>query len=310
LFALVDTPGQTSTNWDLIANALGYVPENVANKVAAISGASTDTQYPSAKLLYDQLAGKATTAQGALADSALQPAAIGTTVQAYDADLTTWAGITPGTGVGTALAVAVGSAGSPVVNGGAGGTPLSMTATNLTGTAAGLTAGNVTTNANLTGHVTSTGNAAVLGSFTVAQLNTAISDADVVTTATLNNGTLPASVTTLSASGDITQTGGQINFNSTVGALRFKTDAGLEKSSIRLAGDDLKFEDKDGAERIRVSTTGLAVTGALSATGIVTPGTFTTGTRPTKTLGGIIFDTTLNKLLIGGASAWEAVTSV
>jgi hypothetical protein len=37
----------------------------------------------------------------------------------------------------------------------------------------------VTTNANLTGHVTSTGNAAILGSFTRAQLNTAVSDADV-----------------------------------------------------------------------------------------------------------------------------------
>ena len=67
-------------------------------------------------------------------------------------------------------------------SGGALGTPASGVATNLTGTAAGLTAGNVTTNANLTGHVTSVGNAAVLGSFTVAQLNTAVSDADVVTT--------------------------------------------------------------------------------------------------------------------------------
>jgi len=56
------------------------------------------------------------------------------------------------------------------------GTPASGVMTNVTGTAGGLTAGNVTTNANLTGHVTSTGNAAVLGSFTKAQLNTAISD--------------------------------------------------------------------------------------------------------------------------------------
>lgn len=69
------------------------------------------------------------------------------------------------------------------------GTPASGVATNLTGTAAGLSIGGnaatatnastVTTNANLTGHVTSTGNAAVLGSFTIAQLNTAVSDADV-----------------------------------------------------------------------------------------------------------------------------------
>ena len=61
------------------------------------------------------------------------------------------------------------------------GTPSSGVATNLTGTAAGLTAGNVTTNANLTGHITSSGNSAVLGSFTSAQLNTAISDTIVPT---------------------------------------------------------------------------------------------------------------------------------
>jgi hypothetical protein len=56
------------------------------------------------------------------------------------------------------------------------GTPTSGVLTNCTGTAAGLTAGNVTTNANLTGHITSSGNAAVLGSFTSAQLATALTD--------------------------------------------------------------------------------------------------------------------------------------
>ena len=65
---------------------------------------------------------------------------------------------------------------SPVLVTPALGTPASGVATNLTGTAASLTAGNVTTNANLTGHITSTGNAAVLGSFTSAQLATAVTD--------------------------------------------------------------------------------------------------------------------------------------
>ena len=58
---------------------------------------------------------------------------IGVSVQAYDADLTTWAGITPGANVGTALAVAVGSAGAFVTFNGAGGTPSSLTLTNATG---------------------------------------------------------------------------------------------------------------------------------------------------------------------------------
>ena len=46
------------------------------------------------------------------------------------------------------------------------GTPASGVATNLTGTAASLTAGNVTTNANLTGPITSTGNATAIASQT------------------------------------------------------------------------------------------------------------------------------------------------
>ena len=56
------------------------------------------------------------------------------------------------------------------------GTPTTLVGTNITGTAAGLTAGNVTTNANLTGMVTSVGNAASLGSFTSANLATALTD--------------------------------------------------------------------------------------------------------------------------------------
>jgi hypothetical protein len=56
----------------------------------------------------------------------------------------------------------------------------SITSTTFIGALTG-NASTVTTNANLTGHITSVGNAAVLGSFTLAQLNTAISDADVAT---------------------------------------------------------------------------------------------------------------------------------
>jgi hypothetical protein len=56
------------------------------------------------------------------------------------------------------------------------GTPSALVGTNITGTASGLTAGNVTTNANLTGAVTSVGNATSLGSFTSAQLLAALTD--------------------------------------------------------------------------------------------------------------------------------------
>lgn len=71
-----------------------------------------------------------------------------------------------GTGVLTALGVNVGSAGAFVTFNGALGTPSSGVATNLTGTAASLTAGTVTTNANLTGPITSSGNATSIASQT------------------------------------------------------------------------------------------------------------------------------------------------
>lgn len=78
-----------------------------------------------------------------------------------------------GTGVATALANNTETLGAFVVVGGGLGTPSSGVATNLTGTAAGLTAGNATTNANLTGPVTSVGNATTIGINQVARNNEA-----------------------------------------------------------------------------------------------------------------------------------------
>lgn len=72
IIANVDTPAQTTGNWDKLNTNISYVAEDSANKVTSVSGASTDTQYPSAKLLYDQLALK----------------------QPIDSDLTTIAGLT------------------------------------------------------------------------------------------------------------------------------------------------------------------------------------------------------------------------
>jgi hypothetical protein len=38
-----------------VTTALGYTPENANNKVTSISASSTDTQYPSAKCVYDAI---------------------------------------------------------------------------------------------------------------------------------------------------------------------------------------------------------------------------------------------------------------
>jgi len=155
----------------------------------------------------------------------LSPADIGVTIQAYDADLTTWAGVIPGTGVAAALAVNVGTAGSPVVNGGALGTPSSGVTDNLTTTTTAtaitdtdfvdtnLAAGGkrkilwtaVKTYLNgvfgqLTGNLSQFASG---GAIAPASINGVTVDSTTnkpVTAASLNGGTLPASVTTLAIS--------------------------------------------------------------------------------------------------------------
>lgn len=95
-----------------------------------------------------------------------------------------------GTGVLTALGTNVGTVGSIVVNGGVLGTPTSGVATNLTGTASGLTAGTVTTNANLTGPITSSGNATSVASQTGTGSTFVMSAAPTITGAAAASGSL------------------------------------------------------------------------------------------------------------------------
>jgi hypothetical protein len=87
------------------------------------------------------------------------------------------------------------------------GTPSALVGTNITGTAAGLTAGNVTTNANLTGDVTSVGNATSIAAGVIvdADINAsaAIVDTKLATISTAgkvsNSATTAASANTASA---------------------------------------------------------------------------------------------------------------
>ena len=117
---------------------------------------------------------------------------IQTQIDANESELTNSAGLIAALSDETGTGLAVFNT-SPTLITPSLGTPTSGVMTNITGTASGFTAGNVTTNANLTGgvtsvgnaatvvtnanltgHITSTGNAAILGSFTTAQLLAAV----------------------------------------------------------------------------------------------------------------------------------------
>lgn len=78
------------------------------------------------------------------------------------------------------------------------GTPASGVATNLTGIAAGLTAGNVTTNANLTGPITSSGNATSIAAQTGTG-TTFVTQASPTITGTLTASTVTEGTTTITS---------------------------------------------------------------------------------------------------------------
>lgn len=87
---------------------------------------------------------------------------------------------------------------SKVTTNGALGTPSSGTATNLTGTASGLTAGNVTTNANLTGPITSVGNATSIASQTGTGTKFVVDTSPTVITPNITGDTYLTSTATTS----------------------------------------------------------------------------------------------------------------
>ena len=168
-----------------------------------------------------------------------------------------------GTGVATALAVNVGSAGAPVVNGGALGTPSSGTVTNLTGTAS----------ININGTVGAT--TPSTGAFTTLS-------ASGVITGTATAGALSLSgATTANRRIDIGNTGQTTNIgvdSSTGGA----AIAGGAAYSTFINSGAVGSPVQIGVNGVLIgsfSSTGLAVTGALSATGKITSTVARTDTK-------------------------------
>ena len=82
--SLSTTVGQLETEVDGKQDALGFTPENVANKTTTLSGTSTDAQYPSAKAVWDTIQ---TETEGIASSGDLQ--ALGTRVTTAEGEIDT-----------------------------------------------------------------------------------------------------------------------------------------------------------------------------------------------------------------------------
>lgn len=138
-------------------------------------------------------------------------------------------GVTTSTGSGNVVLSTSPTLVTPIL-----GTPTSGVATNLTGTAAGLTAGNVTTNANLTGPVTSTGNATAIADSALSIAKTSGLQTALDAKALLAGSTGQAfSASTLTAATSVLSTGtGGVGY--TTGAGGSVTQATSKSTAITL----------------------------------------------------------------------------
>ena len=194
------------------------------------------------------------------------------------------------------------------------GTPASGILTNATGTASGLTAGNVTTNANLTGGVTSVGNAATV--VTNANLTGAITSVGNATAIAAQTGTgsvfvMQASPTLTTpnigtpSAGVVTNLTGtaSININGTVGATTpaagaFTTLSATGKAALDGAATSGYNASADGLViGTHVGAHGLTIASQNNASSYIMFADGTTG--PQTYAGQLTYDHTTNEFRIG-----------
>lgn len=162
-FQIGDLVIYNGTTWVLVTPAAGVTSVNGAQGAVTVNAIN--------QLTGDVTAGPASGSQSVITTLATVNSNVGSftlsSITVNAKGLITAASSASTTGSG-----AVVLATSPTLVTPALGTPSALVGTNITGTAAGLTAGHVTTNANLTGDVTSVGNATTLVATTNSTITT------------------------------------------------------------------------------------------------------------------------------------------
>ena len=172
------------------------------------------------------------------------------------------------------------------------GTPTALIGTNITGTAAGLTAGNVTTNANLTGDVTSVGNATSIAAGVIvdADINAsaAIVDTKLATISTAgkvsNSATTATSANTASAivardgSGNFTANTITANLTGNVSGSSGSTTGNAATATSLQTARAINGVNFDGTAAITVTAASGTLSGNTLAAGVTASSLTSLGT--------------------------------
>jgi hypothetical protein len=172
------------------------------------------------------------------------------------------------------------------------GTPTALVGTNITGTAAGLTAGNVTTNANLTGDVTSVGNATSIGAGVIVDAdinaNAAIADTKLATISTAgkvsNSATTATNANTASAivardgSGNFTAGTITANLTGNVSGSSGSTTGNAATATALATARAINGVNFDGTAAITVTAAAGTLSGNTLAAGVTASSLTSLGT--------------------------------